>query len=113
MQKNHPNACPREAPASTPMRSLVLIYHEDFEEEIVRIITRDMGVARYTKIRDVAGARLETMTEDDYRPQHRNHMLVLVAECAVVSEIARELKALRASRGHGLRGYITPVEDVI
>ncbi|OPZ84498.1 MAG: hypothetical protein BWY76_01816 [bacterium ADurb.Bin429] len=108
-----PSTCPLDAPAVTTMRSLVLIYHEDFEDAINGIIQRGMGVARYTKIRNVVGARVETMQDIDYQPESRNHMLILVADCDTVHGIARELKALRESRGHGVRGYITPVEEVI
>ncbi len=108
-----PVACPLPASGETPMRALTLIYHEIFEEDIARIVQAQMGVARYTKIRDVIGARLDTMTETDYAPTHRNHMLILVADCSTVQAIAAALKALREHSGHGLRGYITPVEDII
>jgi hypothetical protein len=108
-----PSNCPLEGPAMTPMRSLVLIYHEDFEDAINGIIQRGMGVARYTKIRNVIGARVDTFHDIDYQPESRNHMLILVADCETVHKIAHELKALRESKGHGVRGYITQVEEVI
>lgn len=97
----------------TPMRSLVIFYHEEFEDAINGIIQRGMGVARYTKISRVTGARVDSFHDSDYQPESHNHMLVIVADCATVHALAHELKTLRASKGHGLRGYISPVEEVI
>ena len=108
-----PLSCPLPASGDTLMRSLTLIYHEIFEDDIARIVQQQMGVARYTKIRDVVGARLDTMTETDYAPTHHNHLLILVADCGTVQAIAAALKDLREKKGHGLRGYISPVEDII
>jgi hypothetical protein len=99
--------------AATPMCVLTLIYHEDFEEQINRIIQHEMLVARYTKVRGVVGARTETMEETDYESSSSNHMLVLVAENAVIQQLSQQLKDLRQTEGHGLRGYITPVIDII
>lgn len=107
------NACPIDAPGHTAMRSLVIFYHEDYEAAITGIVQRGMGVARYTKVHNVTGARVDTFHDVDYQPESRNHMLVIVADCGTVAAIATELRALRASKGHGVRGFITPVDDII
>jgi len=122
MKKTKTNQTPSDTTqtATTPvvtaaeMRSLVLIFHDAFEADITRIIQRLMGVARYTKIRDVVGARIDAIAGTDYEPQQgQNNMLILVADLKTVSQIAEELKALRRKKGHGLRGYVTPVDDII
>ncbi|MHB9130757.1 MAG: hypothetical protein ACYDBB_06665 [Armatimonadota bacterium] len=104
---------PHEPGGATPMCVLTLIYHEDFEQHINRIIQREMLVARYTKIREVVGARTDTLEESDYEPSGSNHMLMLVAEHTVIQLLSQQLKELRQTEGHGLRGYITPVIDMI
>lgn len=96
-----------------PMRALTLIYHEDFEPEITAIIRDKMMVARYTKVRDVIGARTDNLHSADIAPMGRNHMLIIVASEDVVHDVAQDLRALRQAKGHGLRGYITPVEGLI
>jgi hypothetical protein len=106
-------SCPLPTSGETPMRQLTLIYHEIFEDDITRVVGQQMGVARYTKIRDVVGARRDAAAEGDYEPMHQNHLLILVADCGTVQAITAALKELRQKQGHGLRGYITPVEDVI
>jgi len=103
----------RNGEAMAPMRALTLIYHEDFEQEITGIIQQKMLVARYTRIRDVVGARTDIMQEADYVPDGQNHMLIIVATQEVVLELAQALRELRGTKGHGLRGYITPVEGLI
>ncbi len=109
-----PQSCDPNDSGAQIMRSLVLIYHEDLEVEIHAIIKRQMVVSRYTKIRDVIGARTDTMRETDFvQPTGANHMLIIVGDCEVIRHLAREFQELRARRGHGLRGYITPVEEVI
>jgi hypothetical protein len=40
-------------------------------------------------------------------------MLIIVATQEIILEIAHEFSNLRQNRGHGLRGYITPVEGLI
>ncbi|HEX2951116.1 MAG TPA: hypothetical protein VHV83_16350, partial [Armatimonadota bacterium] len=69
----------RTTEALVPMRALTLIYHEDFEAEITGIVQEKMLVARYTKIRDVIGARTDIMQEADYAPNGQNNMLIIVA----------------------------------
>ena len=103
----------RSGEAFVPMRALTLIYHEDFEPDITGIIQQKMLVARYTRIRDVVGARTDIMQEADYVPDGQNHMLIIVATQDVVLELAQALRELRQTKGHGLRGYITPVEGLI
>jgi hypothetical protein len=105
-------SCPIDTPGMTAMRSLVLIYHEDFEADITGIVQRGMGVARYTKVHNVTGARVDTFHDVDYQPESRNHMLIIVADCTTVQSLAAALRDLRAVKGHGVRGYITP-EEVI
>jgi excinuclease UvrABC helicase subunit UvrB len=95
------------------MRALTLIYHEDLEPEITGIIQHTMLIARYTKIRDVIGARTDIMQEVDYSANGKNHMLIIVATQEVIQELAQALRVLRQVKGHGLRGYITPVEGLI
>ena len=100
-----------EYPAA--MRALTLIYHEDMEVDITVIIEQKMPVARYTKIRDVIGARTEAIREMDYTSDGRNNLLIIVATEEIILELAQALRALRQRKGHGLRGYITPVEGLI
>ena len=50
---------PHEGPVA--MNALTLIYHEDLEPAITGIIQRKMLVARYTRVRDVVGARADIM----------------------------------------------------
>lgn len=96
------------------MRTMVLIYHEDLEDEITGRIKEQMVVARYTKIRDVVGARADFLQENDIPMDGgKNHMLILVAEQKVITELSQALRTLRERHGHGLRGYVTPVEDII
>lgn len=103
----------RVADAFNAMRALTLIYHEDFEPEITGIIQEKMLVARYTKVRDVIGARADSIQDADFSDHGRNHMLIIVATQEIVQELAEALVHLRRTNGHGLRGYITPVEGLI
>lgn len=105
--------CENDPTGAKHMRAMTLIYHEDFELEISRIIQRFMVVSRYTKIREVQGARTDSMEDSDYQSNGSNHMLMLVADCDTIVNLAREFKALRKRRGHGLRGFVTPVEEII
>ena len=95
------------------MNALTLIYHEDIESEITGIIQRKMLVARYTRIRDVVGARADIMADMDIATDGQNNMLIIVATHDVIAELAISFRALREVKGHGLRGYITPVEGLI
>jgi len=95
------------------MCALTLIYHEDVEPEIIGIIQRGMTVARYTKVQDVVGARADMLQQTDYEPHGQNQMLIIFAERSVIHQIADALRDLRRSKRHGLRGYVTPVEEVI
>jgi hypothetical protein len=113
-------AVPMPRPGSLPdvdthsaMRALTLIYHEDLEPAITAIIQQKMLVARYTKIRDVIGARADVLQDVDYDPQGLNHLLIVVAALEVVQELSDALRDLRQRQGHGLRGYITPVDGLI
>lgn len=99
--------------SGTPMRALTLIYHEDFESEITGIIQQKMLVARYTRVRDVVGARTDIMQDIDYQPAGSNHLLLIVATLDTITELAQALRELRQKIGHGLRGYITTVEGLI
>jgi len=97
------------------MYTLTLIYHEDFEPDIVGIIRRHMHIPRYTKISGVVGARQEIVAETDYgtMPANNRHMLVALAERETAYAIIEDLRALRQRKGHGLRAYITAAEEVI
>ena len=108
-----PPAVPRAPDGPVPMQALTLIYHEDFEPQITGIIQRKMLVARYTRVRDVVGARADIMQDMDITPEGKNHMLIIVATQQVIDEIAAAFRALREMKGHGLRGYITPVDGLI
>lgn len=104
---------PKVTDGPAPMRALTLIYHEDFEVEITAVIKRCMAVARYTKIRDVVGARTDEIQEMDYAQNGKNNMLIIVATQEVIFELSQQLRELRQVKGHGLRGYVTPVEGLI
>ena len=97
------------------MCTLTVIYHEDFEPDIVAIIKRHMGVARYTKVREVIGARQDIVAETDYEElvSAQRHMLITLAERETVYAMLNDLRALRQHKGHGLRGYVTPTEEII
>jgi hypothetical protein len=95
------------------MNALTLVYHEDFEPEITGIIQREMLVPRYTRVRDVIGARGDNMHNLNIVPDGKNHMLFIVASHDIIEELATAFRALRAAKGHGLRGYITPVDGLI
>ena len=114
---SQPATCAELEPlAQTPvtLRVLTLIYNEEFEPEVIGIIHRQMTIPRYTKVRDVIGARADIQEETDYPlPGVRNHMLIIVAEHDTIDCLLADLKALRANRGHGLRAFVTPVEQVI
>ena len=99
----------------TAMCTLTLIYHEDFESDIVGIIRRHMHIPRYTKISGVIGARQDIVSNTDYEatPTDNRHMLVALAERDTAYAIIEDLRDLRQKKGHGLRGYITPAEEVI
>lgn len=102
-----------ESPDDADMFALTLIYHEEFEPAILGIIQRGMTVARYTKIHEVVGARTDMLQTADYQPHGHNCMLILFAERQVVHEMAEELRILRKTKRHGLRGFVTPVAEVI
>jgi hypothetical protein len=75
-----------EPESATLMRSMILIYHEDLESQITGIIQRQMTVARYTKVKDVVGARADFVQEGNYQESFpgRNNMLIVVAEEGVI-----------------------------
>ena len=99
---------------SSDMYSLTVIYHEDFEDEVIGMLSRTMTITRYTKIRDVAGARADTLNnEGGLLEIGRNHMLIVVGIHSDIHEIANSLRNLREIKGHGIRGYVTQVENLI
>lgn len=95
------------------MSALHLIYHEDLEAKITGIIHTKMLIARYTKIRDVIGARSDMLEKTDYLAQGQNNMLIIVAGHEEILALAEDFRDLRQKTGHGLRGYILPVEGLI
>jgi hypothetical protein len=99
----------------TAMCTLTIIYHEDYEPDIIAVIRRHMHVPRYTKISGVVGARQDIVAETDYEsmPNDNRHMLVALAERETVYAVLEDLRELRKKKGHGLRGYVTPAEEVI
>jgi hypothetical protein len=99
----------------TNMCTLTLIYHEDFEADIVATLRRHMHIPRYTKVSGVIGARQDIVAETDYEatPTDNRHMLVALAERETAYAIIEDLRELRQRKGHWLRGYITPAEEVI
>jgi len=104
-----------EPSARTAMCTLTIIYHEDFEPDIIAIIKQHLLVPRYTKISGVVGARQDIVAETDYEalPNDNRHMLVTLAERETVYAMLDDLRELRQRKGHGLRGYVTPAEEVI
>ena len=104
-----------EPSVRTAMCTLTVIYHEDFEPDIMAIIQRHMGVPRYTKVRGVVGARQEIVAAGDYEstPSAHRHLLTTLAERETIYAMLNDLRALRQKKGHGLRGYVTPAEEVI
>ena len=99
----------------TAMCTLTIIYHEDYEQDIVMILRQHMHIPRYTKISGVVGARQDIVAETDYEatPPDSRHMLVALAERETVYGIIEDLRELRERKGHGLRGYISPAEEVV
>ncbi len=95
------------------MCALTLIYHLEYEPAILGIIQREMAVARYTKIPDVIGARTDMLQHTDYAPDGHYQMLMIFAERAVILDLAEEFRKLRHAKCHGIRGFVTPVEEVI
>lgn len=95
------------------MSALHLIYHDDLEAKITGIIQTNMLIARYTKIRDVVGARSDMLDEANYSAHGQNNMLIIVASQKEILMLAEEFRKFRKSAGHGLRGYILPVEGLI
>jgi hypothetical protein len=96
------------------MKTLFLIHDEGFEPEVTSLIERDMVVTRYSRIDDVVGARVaELEAETGYTMKRRNRLIIVIAEDELISRLAGELAALRRRKGHGLRGFVVPVEVVI
>jgi len=94
------------------MCSLTVIYHEDFEDEIIGILGREMAVTRYTKVQNVVGARRDTLSAEEVSIG-KNHMLIIVGIREDINSIAVALRMLREIKGHGIRGFITPVDDLV
>jgi|GEM_PF-1284102 len=94
------------------MCSLTVIYHEDFEDEIIGILGREMAVTRYTKVENVVGARKDTVSAEEVSIG-KNHMLIIVGIREDINSIAAALRMLREIKGHGIRGFITPVDDLV
>ncbi|MHB0935330.1 MAG: hypothetical protein ACYDCO_07040 [Armatimonadota bacterium] len=102
-----------EPSVRTAMCTLTIIYHEDFEPDIVSILQRHLGVPRYTKIQGVVGARQAGLAETEYESSDCRHMLVSLAERETIYAMLDDLRDLRTKKGHGLRGYVSPAEEVI
>ena len=103
----------KKAEQSSTMCLLTLIYHEEYELAVLGILQRGMTVARYTKIPNVQGARTDMLVETDYAPVGRNQLMLVIAERALIRKIVAELRQLRQTEHHGVRGYVTPIEEVI
>jgi len=97
------------------MRTLFVIYDKTMEQEVRAIIEREMaGIPRFTRIDNVIGARMvEREAATGYRTDRRNRMIVAVAEPAVIARITAGLRVLREQKGHGLRAFVVPLEEVI
>lgn len=102
-----------ESANGTAMCALTLIYHEDFEPAINGILQRAMSIVRYTKLRDVVGARADTLDNADIAQVGSRHMIVILAEREIINTLLIQLRELRQKKGTGLRGFVTPVEEVI
>ena len=93
------------------MKTLFIIYHEDFEPEIRNILEREMVVPRYTRFDSIAGARMvQQQADTGYMTDRTNHIIMVISEDEVVAGLVGELKALRSRRGHGLRGFVVDAE---
>ena len=102
-----------ESATGTAMCALTLVYHEEVEAAILAVLRQQLMVVRYTKVRDVVGARDEALERADVAPRGSRHMLVVLAERETVDRLLADFRALRQKLGHGLRGYVTPVEELI
>ena len=93
------------------METLFIIYDEHFEAQVRAIIERGMGVARYTRIDNVVGARMvQPQGPTSYLADRRNRMILAVAEGPTIAQLVGEL---RAREGHGLRAFVVPVSQVV
>ena len=96
------------------METLFLIYDEAFEEDIERIIERDMVIARYTRIDDGIGARMAQREErTGYLADRRNRIILVIAEESTIARLVEGLRDLRARKRHGLRAFSVPATRVI
>jgi len=89
------------------LKTLFIIYHEDLEAEIRSVLHRRMVLPRYTRIDNVVGARMVEMeAESGYMTDRRNRVILIVAEDATITKLAGELRRMRDTAGHGLRGFV-------
>ena len=96
------------------METLFLIYEQTLEEEIERIIERDMVVSRFTRVDDVIGARVATREENRGRlARRRNRLIMIIAEKPTIARLVEHLRALRSREGHGLRAFVVQATTVI
>jgi len=108
-----PNRGHLEQTTSTEMCALTLVYYLEYEMTIHNLIQQVMVVPRYTKIADVVGARVNSLGDDEDAQVPGYHMMIIFAEREAIYQLAEALRELRRKKGHGLRGYITPVETII
>jgi hypothetical protein len=95
------------------MQALFIIYHEDLEQQVRRVVDRGMAVPRYTRIDNVIGARMVQEEEaTGYMTDRRNQIILVLAEEGVVEILIRELQILRRRSGHGLRGFVLDTKRV-
>jgi hypothetical protein len=96
------------------VKVLHLIYDLEFEPLVTAILHRDMVIPRYTRLEGVTGARaIQAALRGDYALAQKNRMLIVIAPEAQIAKLVAELKQLRVRLKHGLRGYVTPAEQVI
>ncbi|NIM04255.1 MAG: hypothetical protein GTO55_00565, partial [Armatimonadetes bacterium] len=70
------------------MKTLFIIYHEDLEAQVRRVLHQGMIVARYTRMDGVVGARMVQMEADTgYMTDRRNRIIMVIAEEDVIKKL--------------------------
>lgn len=95
------------------MKLLIVVYHEELERQVMKIVNEELPVPRFTQLDSVIGAGSMSWQQEVSAPVlKRNRLVLIVQDDQMIRDLMGRFRQLRESTG-GLRAFIVPVEEVV
>ena len=95
------------------MKLLMVVYHEELERQVMKIVSEELPVPRFTQLDSVIGAGSLNWQQDAQAcTLKRNRLVIIVQDDQMIKDLMGRFRELRESAG-GLRAFVMPVEEVV